>query len=598
MNNVPPPPLQQSWDAINRNNQYQSHSQNKQIYNQSVSKSKQSYDGYNSETTSKHNRYNNTNNNIQQQYLHHGRHQHANSSPNWFQSQNQNQYEQHKPVKSLGQISYNNRKFSAPQQYGQHKPAVNTTTINRQYDTENKQQFFNAPKCHCGQSMMHQQKCNIPDKEIRCHGCEFIIPEDQIVFYCTACLTNYFCDSCSNYIPKCNTKPMDPKHDSAKLYFLYNKNETSGPYLKHEIITMYVTKKLKEDKLYIMVANVKNKDNKERKWCKLTFPQEIFNDKNNDDKERKQLMAKCEEINAEFKNKHPDLYENLIQNPFTGRMKQIEEPEDIPPEERGTSITKSRWVRRYLGKAIAIVLTINIVLHCIPTMVLSGALFLVYCCVYYCCNTRIEMADAHLIFFIFFLFSGMAITPIINVNMVLTEMNMWDEIQSWMISYIIWGIISLIASISHFVLIYFHKDIRILDNAILLIMGVDFGDFDVGRELKDNENQLEMFGIIFIFPSLASLLPAITIGFIANYYLEEKFDLRCSEDISISSEHLCFEEQYGCCEIISSHDIKNAYVFIGGLASNVLFAWAVIRIAGYLLVNGFPKLSMFARKKK
>eukprot|EP00483_Globobulimina_turgida_P002956 UN02961 len=191
----------------------------------------------------------------------------------------------------------------------------------------------------------------------------------------------------------------------------------------------------------------------------------------------------------------------------------------------------------------------------------------------------------------------MAIAPFINVYFMMSEMHYWDEIQSWMISYIIWGIVSLMTSISHFVLIYFHKDIRILDNAILLIMGVDFGDFDVVRELEGN-NFFEMLGIIFIFPALASLLPASVIGFIANYYLEEKFDLKCDEDIARTSQHLCLEEEYGCCEVISSHDIYNTWSFFGGLASNMLFTWAIIRIGGYLLVQGFPKLALFVKRGK
>eukprot|EP01084_Bolivina_argentea_P236228 397256_1 len=129
-------------------------------------------------------------------------------------------------------------------------------------------------------------------------------------------------------------------------------------------------------------------------------------------------------------------------------MKQIEEPDDMPKEEQTTSITQSRIVRRFLGKILAVVLTINIILHCIPTMVLSSVICFIYCCIHRCCNIDGEINKGLVISFIFFLYSGMALTPVINVFFVLTEMNYWNEIQSWMISYVIWGIMCLMTSIS------------------------------------------------------------------------------------------------------------------------------------------------------
>ena len=96
---------------------------------------------------------------------------------------------------------------------------------------------------------------------------------------------------------------------------------------------------------------------------------------------------------------------------------------------------------------------------------------------------------------------------------------------------------------------------------------------------------------------MAALLTSSFIGFIENFILEEKFELKCSADI-VNNE-LCFNDSgHGCCDVISSHDIRNTYTFIGGLASNILATWAVIRIVGYLIVNMAPEAAVFAKRNK
>ncbi len=98
-----------------------------------------------------------------------------------------------------------------------------------------------------------------------------------------------------------------------------------------------------------------------------------------------------------------------------------------------------------------------------------------------------------------------------------------------------------------------------------------------------------------MFPSLASFVPAAIVGFIANYVLEEQFELKCSEEIENTA--ICFDDGHGCCEVISSHELVNSYEFIGGLASNIIATWAVIRIAGYFMINASPSLALYVHRQ-
>ena len=162
-----------------------------------------------------------------------------------------------------------------------------------------------------------------------------------------------------------------------------------------------------------------------------------------------------------------------------------------------------------------------------------------------------------------------------------------------MIAYLSWGIFSFISTNAvAYVILNEARQTLVFYVCNVWIIGVDFGDINPDTLFDDNK----AFGlaVIFVFPSLAALLPAIIIGFIANFVLEEQFLLECAE--SITDETLCFENKYGCCEVISSHDIQNSYQFIGGLASNILFTWGIVRIVGYLMVNITPEAAIFAKR--
>merc|ERR1712228_733035 len=175
-----------------------------------------------------------------------------------------------------------------------------------------------------------------------------------------------------------------------------------------------------------------------------------------------------------------------------------------------------------------------------------------------------------------------------------------------MIGYIVWGICTFLLSFG--ILLSDKAAMRILELNILLnmakwvltaefwILGVDFGDVSISELME--ETGLLCLLVLFIFPPIAALLPSFIIGFIANFALEEKFELKCSDDFTNEGTNLCSADGTGCCQVISSHDISNTYTFVGGLASNILATWAVIRICGYLLVSASDTASVFAKRKK
>ncbi len=130
-----------------------------------------------------------------------------------------------------------------------------------------------------------------------------------------------------------------------------------------------------------------------------------------------------------------------------------------------------------------------------------------------------------------------------------------------------------------------YKIINIYTQLILLIIGIDFGGWDID-DVGNNQDTLGLFVVLMIFPSLASILPAAIVGFITNFIFEEKFLLKCNENV--------LEK----CEIVSSHELENSYAFVGGLASNIIAVWAIIRIIGYFIINSYPSLALFAKRKK
>ena len=170
------------------------------------------------------------------------------------------------------------------------------------------------------------------------------------------------------------------------------------------------------------------------------------------------------------------------------------------------------------------------------------------------------------------------IVPPLIVYFCFIYSGVYDEIQSWHIFYIAWG-----SSIGIFCLIHStmdRKKQREFDKFLWSIIGVEAND--TGKGYDD--------------PSwfIVACLPAVVAGFIANYILEEKFLLECNNETG----DICFEDGRGCCVVISSHDISNFYDFMGGLFSNILAAYAFIRICGWILALGDLELRAYAKKQK
>eukprot|EP00483_Globobulimina_turgida_P009133 UN09151 len=169
-----------------------------------------------------------------------------------------------------------------------------------------------------------------------------------------------------------------------------------------------------------------------------------------------------------------------------------------------------------------------------------------------------------------------------------------------MVAYIIWGILTFITTsiVPYLKKLKKMKILKKLMNIMFYVIGADFGEhgfWTVTGAFADGKNKERLLvAFSYAFFSLSALLPAAISGFIANYILQEKFVLKCGDVIN---DDLCFQSRDECCEIISSHDFTNFYAFIGGLTSNFIATWALLRIVGYLLLNAFPVFTIYAKRK-
>ena len=254
---------------------------------------------------------------------------------------------------------------------------------------------------------------------------------------------------------------------------------------------------------------------------------------------------------------------------------------------------------RVLGIIVTGLSIVIIGLHALPS-----ALFGACCCwipYVFCTN---DEDDWFIAIWVVICTLGLTFMPFIMVYVVLldsVDVDEWNgEIQSWMIAYISWGIISYLLSMIVLSTMVYEtwkqmEKMKTLMHIMFFIIGVDFGDIDF--QALYNSNMVFGFCVVGVFPSMVASLPSAIVGFIANFVLEEKFVLQCSDDIDDTD--LCFNNSgHGCCQVISSHDLRNSYSFMGGLASNILATWAIIRILGYLIVNIAPEAAIFAKRNK
>ena len=360
-------------------------------------------------------------------------------------------------------------------------------------------------------------------------------------------------------------------------FYIYHKSKITGPFNHHEILSQFLAGKIKEK---IWVKNMKDA-NDDDKWCKINLSKEPTS---ND--------------NKQFKEEHPKLYEYLVPNIKSIEFKQYPTPIDIPADKvkKASCITK---ILRLLGKILLVLGCIVFISHNLAALCLACCGVLIYL-PFESDKDTVEIAVTVVLCGI--AFSGFVVTPFIMVYIVLLDAVDYDEwngeIQSWMIGYIIWGISTYIfilaMVIGEEVLTGKGKHfLRKFNDVMFFIIGVDF-EVDFSRFM--DKSDILAAATFLIFPQLAALLPSAIFGFIANFALEEKFELKCND--SIKNDTLCWDDGYGCCEVISSHDIRNTYTFMGGLASNILATWAVIRITGYLMVNFSPQMAVYVKRNK
>eukprot|EP01084_Bolivina_argentea_P171468 297066_1 len=392
-------------------------------------------------------------------------------------------------------------------------------------------------------------------------------------------------------------------HNVHALYFIYNGNKLSGPHTKDQIISLYIERKIKTSKIWIKGASKESTE-----WYTMVLPENL--DKKQNDQAPDAINAiktKCAEKNSEIQKQFPTLYK-FIENVYLGKIERVELPKEVPTKAEQTS--KYKTFSKRLGQTLYIIAAFIIGFHVFPSLILAcccvvGPMMIVLCIKDLDAQNE-DTCFARMVWpFYAVFYVGIAVIPVVIILLILYETELYPEIQSWMISYITWGIVSYIFTMGYMTAAVMQQELTLINNIILLINGVDF-DVDVSQLVKigfEKNEGAEIdadawagLGIVFIFPSIASVLPSSIVGFIANYVLEEKFELKCNDEII--NDTLCFDEKFGCCEVISSHDVRNTYAFIGGLASNILATWAFIRIVGYLMVNINPEVSMLAKRNK
>eukprot|EP01083_Nonionella_stella_P000725 2069_1 len=357
--------------------------------------------------------------------------------------------------------------------------------------------------------------------------------------------------------------PVKPIHNTQLIFYIYFDSKINGPLTCDEIISLYVYNQIQEDTIYIVSATTGDIDNE---WHKLEIPHNWTGLADLSPADWSGAFTKIEE---EF----PQLYEALIMNIFSGELKKIGPPPLTIPEEvqKGKSI-RSSFVP-FLGKLLALFTLIIMLLHLLPFIPLSFVYLVIMKCA---CPRCVESNKGFMVVY-FIMFSGFVAPPLIMTWLLLFKFDYYDEIQSWMIAYIVWGVCSFVLGMVYIVLYVLmdspkqKKYINSINKVVFFIVAIDFGALDI-VSIITNVSFEDIFlgkamGLVTLFLTvpLASLLPSAISGFIANYILEEKFELKCRDDIV--NTDICFESlDYGCCEVISSHNWRNSYAFMGGLA--------------------------------
>eukprot|EP01083_Nonionella_stella_P099936 281266_1 len=491
-----------------------------------------------------------------------------------------------------GEIEENERKQlvdSAPA----YPPACRCgATMTEQHDDEN--DTLTTPTCTSCGYMFHGKKF---------YQCPTLDSDTEITDSSVSCSNPMkYCTICGPRIALYDSRrePIDDIYNVDKLYFIYSDHTIQGPFTTKDIIILYVNRKLNTDRIWIKRTATHSE------WYELQFPDYIaknaFNRVRNTNSLLQTKLQKCEAKNETIKREFPDLYRSLVENVLSDRIRIVDVPATAPKE--AESSVRVRVLKAFT-KCLFIFICIIVFGHILPIgALLFGAFFVGVTIKTNCCSSNPYSERDILLLSVVFtsIFiascSGLFIAPILVTHFILRA-EIYKEIQSWMVAYIAWGIFIFLFITAYVLSGFTRRRGTWVQNILFVIVGLQF-DIDFNYILstagKPNTSGIMItLSILFVFPALASVLPATIAGFVANFIFEEKFLLKCSEDVV--NDQLCFDEQYGCCDIISSHEFQNMHVFIGGLTSNILASWAVIRIVGYLVTNSSSTLRLYVKRK-
>ena len=189
-----------------------------------------------------------------------------------------------------------------------------------------------------------------------------------------------------------------------------------------------------------------------------------------------------------------------------------------------------------------------------------------------------------------------------------------NEIQSWEISWIVWGIS---CAIYIFILdfgpckpcqsmvdIDFEDEQeKIIERAtsVLSSKSVVVTNKTLAKDFKWRSQlatySLMPFGVNVGFldhisninslwiATLLSTLPALISGYTANYFLDEKFELSCDNTNSYATDPDAVQFGNSYCIAISSHRPFNIYDFSSALGGSVLAGWAFVKIVAGLIIQ-------------
>mmetsp|Transcript_16299 Transcript_16299/g.25037 ORF Transcript_16299/g.25037 Transcript_16299/m.25037 type:complete len:498 (-) Transcript_16299:160-1653(-) len=418
----------------------------------------------------------------------------------------------------------------------------------------------------------------------------------------------------------------------ANTFYMYSCSGISGPYSGEEIFMKYLQGCISSDEIYVRPMRDcacdtqtdldidgdgihGNGDGEKSKWCKVILPTR-YSDATQTPPRESTVATQNEALKTDI----PELYQFLIPRfqavEYNHNHKVYEMPVDVP-EEACKGWTCAQKTMKVVAQVIGALFGILIALHVLP-MFAGCCMCCAICIAAHKCFRHLRDDDETddrdqqmllAIFCILMLF-GLVLVPCFIVFVLLLgtidmgglfDIDVWDgQIQSWQIAYIAWGCLSFLMS-AVIIVESLTKSMRhILVQTLRFTFRVTGIEFDIDSDLEILEimkkDAVDALAFVFLFPSLAALLPASTIGFVANYILEEKFVFECHENVEREDHTLCFDG-YGCCEMVSSHDPTSMYVFVGGFASNVLAVWAIIRILGFLLVHITPEASNFAKRQ-